>query len=400
MSNSSIIADLKGAVSDVLSSVADVISLAGPTRNFNDFNKKSKERELGIYCLASSNIPSEMYGRITSGVEEKLIQSIRMILNTTIAADPMAAFNFVQNNFTNGKDLITQVRSMADGLSEASGVSFDELQISFNTPLTEKKNDRPAKPLVDIGSTGNKTEKEQKEFLKRAGIQHATFDLSKNSDMMPQDRAAIKTKVNVYSFDITYIAPPSGAGGKDAHGVTLKVSIAVHTRIIPVDTEVLLGAMSSAKNRGIFANYISMRAGASSFWKGFVLNLKEIQRQVSRDTSKNMTERIIGSLLSKTGFTRPKFIGEISELKNYVLVITADDSDRLTREFGTNLTKPGDLKKVFDNMNILTLIIIDEAKGRAIFFESDNPTEMTIISIRDLNDASRLANIFSAIGRN
>jgi hypothetical protein len=92
-------------------------------------------------------------------------------------------------------------------------------------------------------------------------------------------------------------------------------------------------------------------------------------------------------------------LGEISELKNYNIILSADDADRLSREYNLNLTKPNALKTVFSNMNILSLMIVDEAKGRVVIFESDRPTEMNVISLSDLTKQDRLEKLFRNLGQ-
>lgn len=166
-----------------------------------------------------------------------------------------------------------------------------------------------------------------------------------------------------------------------------------------IESSKLIDAIVSSRNRSNFYSYLKWRAGASGFFKGFVLNLTEIEKQIKRDTSKDLSERILGSLLSKSGFTRAKAFGDITELKNFVLVISKEDSDRLITDHNLNLSKPTTLTQLFKNMNILSLMIVDETKMRVTVYESDNPTEMTVLSTADLNDATRLARLFQSVNR-
>jgi hypothetical protein len=108
---------------------------------------------------------------------------------------------------------------------------------------------------------------------------------------------------------------------------------------------------------------------------------------------------MLSSLLTKSGFTQPKILERFTELKNFSLVITKDDADRLLTEHNMSVTKPSTLKQIFGNMNILSFVIVDTSKMRVMIFESDNPTEMSVISYADLNDATRLARLFQNINR-
>lgn len=182
----------------------------------------------------------------------------------------------------------------------------------------------------------------------------------------------------------------------DSRGVasTLVITLFIRVSVIPAESEQIVDVLASARNRDNFFNYLEHRAGNTSFFKGFVLNLREIKKQIKRDTSKDLAERLLGSLLSKGGFTRPKALADITEFRNFVLVISTDDADRLNREHGINLTKSSGLNTVFKNLNILSLMVVDEVKNRVSLYESNRPAEWTTFAINDMRDVDRMARLF------
>lgn len=388
----SILSDVREATAEILGSVRDLISVAGPTRNFSDMNKAANRDSLQIFSLVSNSVTTDVYPSITSGMEAQIAAAIKLIVNNTIEQNPRAAVDFIRNNFTNGNDIADKlhsgINSLSDDLSE-SGVQLTDLNIQFTSSLNEKT--KYTTDDTDVVEVSDRYKKTAKNILKKGPAQVASTDVRTDTG---ENRATFRSRAIVQEFDINIVWP--GSDGKPEAGkFTFMISICVN--VLPVDTDKLLEAMASSKSRSIFNNYLTWRAGNIPFFKGFIMNLKEIERQVKRDTSKNMSERILGSLLSKSGFTRPKLIGEVTELKNYSIVLTSEDADRLVSLYGINLTRPSDLKKIFNTMNILTLVIYDEAKGRATFFNSDRPTQMTVVPVKALEDTKRLAGVFSKL---
>jgi hypothetical protein len=375
----SVFKEVKDAASTVLLTFKNALGFSN-SRDFNDFYKKARENELSLYAIASENVPIAIYERLANGIEAKVVESIRAIVSSSVTADPNGAFDFIRNNFTNNDDNGTKLKAGIQGISDSlaeNGIEIAELNIKFNesahaTGSTVIGNKRFG-PHIDMGEVGEV---------------NATY----NVESPKRDSKGIDLPGHMHSVTINYIT---------AENVAMPICLNVYlkVRVLPIDPTVLVDALVSSRNRNNFFNYIQWRAGTSSFFKGFILNLKEVEKQVKRDTSKNIAERVVGSLLSRSGFTRPLMLGEISELKNYNIILSADDADRLSREYNLNLTKPNALKTVFSNMNILSLMIVDEAKGRVVIFESDRPTEMNVISLSDLTKQDRLEKLFRNLGQ-
>ena len=384
MSNLSLIGEVKDAVSTILDSFRELLGFEN-SRDFNDIKKRAKENELTLYTLISDNVPSEIYARLANGIEAEVVSAINAIISSVVTFDANAAHKFIMNNFTNNQDIVskikTGVRDISDSLGENVDIKLSDIKITFseadsNDPKIIQGN---AHFNRDIPNSGINTVTKN---FHAAGIT--------TNDLHVHERDALRVQGNYHTITITYA---------DKQGVTrnIQITIFISVRIIPIESTKIIETIVSSRNRSNFYNYLRWRAGSTSFFKGFLVNLTEIEKQLKRDTSKDLAERMLGSLLTKSGFTQPKILERFTELKNFSLVITKDDADRLLTEHNMNVTKSSTLKQIFGNMNILSFVIVDDSRMRVMIFESDNPTEMSVISFADLNDATRLARLFQNI---
>lgn len=425
----SMIKDFRDSAGDILLAVKDLLHLTN-TRSVNDFNKAARQNELTTYSLVSDNVTSEIFSRLSAGLEAQLLANIKAIVTNAVLADPNKAVDFVKNNFTNNGDMTNKLKSAVSDLSDhlSEGLSISEMNITFNNSLMEAD--------VTVGGRDdfnkNKINSSNSNIQKATAMSHKQIDknfdnkmkykgikkssntykfekFKKDTDQELQNAAINKTDIGFKANSQATNAPTVQLPGHfhefsikytGIEGVgKLDVTVFIRTQIIVVESTKVIDAIGSTKGRSMFNNYLQMRASGNGFLKGFLLNLKEIEKQVNRDTSKDMTDRILGSLLAKGGFTRPKMLGEITEFKNYNLILSTDDVDRLAREQGLNLSKASDLKKVFNGLNILALLIVDEVKGRVIFYESSDPANMTIVNIKTLSETEKLNALFSTINR-
>ena len=208
------------------------------------------------------------------------------------------AQQFLLNNFTNNDDatvkLRNSIRDVTDVLGE-SGIEVPELNLIFENgnslslteaPARTAKNFKASKPILR-GKENN--DPELNKTLKPGGRIVGTYGINRDdSTNMPNFRDSLRIPGSMHNVAITYF-------DKQNRPETIHLAIFIRVRIIPVDSTKLIEAMASAKARGMFQSYLTWRAGLSPFFKGFIMNLAEIKKQVKRDTSKDLTERIRGS---------------------------------------------------------------------------------------------------------
>lgn len=379
MSQANLVREIRDSVGEVLRVFSGLIT-ADKQRDFNDINKKARENELTLYTLLSENVPVELYKRISTGIEQQILSSIQSILSTTVNEDPILATKFVLNNFTNNSDLLTKVKDnvgdITNSLGENVEVDFEVIDLKLN--FNENSSSNAARTTND--STHSTPERDpQTDVVAALALEKA-------------DKEALKLPGTLHTITVNYTSVNNEV-------LTMRLTVFIRVRIIPIESKKIIDTIVSAKNRDNFFNYLKWRAGKQPFFRGFMLNMAEIKKQVKRDTSSDLEDRILGSLLSRSGFTRPKALSDNTELKNFILVLSNEEVERLVNEHSLSILKGNTLKQIFTNMNIMTLMVVDNTKKRVYIFESDRPTEMTVISLADLNDATRLARLFQNINK-
>ena len=151
-----------------------------------------------------------------------------------------------------------------------------------------------------------------------------------------------------------------------------------------VDTaqEKLLPAIASIKERENFYNYLKWRAGTASFFKDFVLNLKEIDKDVARDTSSNLRDRLIKEMTKSSGLLAPKFWGNLAETRYFTLIVDKSDLEVLQRTYNLDLESKSSLQRVFNNLRLLSLIVVNQDRSELTFYDSDNPSRFNVINYK------------------
>jgi hypothetical protein len=173
-----------------------------------------------------------------------------------------------------------------------------------------------------------------------------------------------------------------------ADGKTAQITISFNfiVNMMDVESEKLVDTIASAKSRDNFFNYLGFRAGTNSFWKDFVFNLKEIDKEVARDTSQDLRDRILADMVKSSGLTTPKIWGDLAETRHYILVLDKSDVELLKKEHKFNIENPANLKRVFELMRILTLIIVNPDRTELTFYDSSNPMKFHIMNYKKVSN--------------
>jgi hypothetical protein len=335
------------------------------SKGFDDLNKKAKENSLTLYALVSSNVPADYYKLISGGLEAKIATLIEVIAKNEISKDVASAKEFIQKSLTNTTmdSLINLGKTQANkalGLSEAVQTTpRKKVSVDMNSPIVNRK--------IDV----------------------------KTSELAGRDKPFISPG-RLFTFDIR---------ATNARGdvVSLTYSIFVKVNLIVIDSDMLLTAMADAKESSTLYQYIKHRAsggGFGSFFKDVILNIKTLERKVARSTSNSLEDRILNDLIRNKGLIAPNttMVSDyLPELKKFMVVIDKSDADRLGSEFNSTLTSGSNLKAFFSNMNMLSLCVIDTARDKATMFDSDKPTEMMVVSLRDVSQDKKIAEVFSKI---
>lgn len=361
LNEESVVEAILGTISKVGNFAIDKFS---SSKGFDDLNKKAKENSLTLYALVSSNVPADYYKLISGGLEAKIATLIEVIAKNEISKDVVSAKEFIQKSLTNTTmdSLINLGKTQANkalGLSEDVKTPRKKVSADKNSIIVNRK--------IDV----------------------------KTSELAGRDKPFISPG-RLFTFDIR-------ATSVRGDLVSLTYSIFVKVNLIVIDSDMLLVAMSDAKESSTLYQYIKHRAsggGFGSFFKDVILNLKTLDRKVARATSNSLEDRILNDLIRNKGLVAPNttMVSDyLPELKKFMVVIDKSDADRLGSEFNSTLTSGSNLKAFFGNMNMLSLCVIDTARDKATMFDSDKPTEMMVVSLRDVSQEKKIAEVFSKI---
>lgn len=361
LNEESVVEAILGTISKVGNFAIDKFS---SSKGFDDLNKKAKENSLTLYALVSSNVPADYYKLISGGLEAKIATLIEVIAKNEISKDVVSAKEFIQKSLTN---------TTMDSL-----INLGKTQANKALGLSEDVKTPRKKVIADKNSI----------------IGNRKIDV-KTSELANRDKPFISPG-RLFTFDIR-------ATSLRGDIVSLTYSIFVKVNLIVIDSDMLLVAMSDAKESSTLYQYIKHRAsggGFGSFFKDVILNLKTLDRKVARATSNSLEDRILNDLIRNKGLVAPNttMVSDyLPELKKFMVVIDKSDADRLGSEFNSTLTSGSNLKAFFGNMNMLSLCVIDTARDKATMFDSDKPTEMMVVSLRDVSQEKKIAEVFSKI---
>lgn len=176
---------------------------------------------------------------------------------------------------------------------------------------------------------------------------------------------------------------------------SIRITFFFHVKMMDVGTEQLYDAITTSKTRDNFFNYLKWRAGGTSFFKGFLLNLKEIDKDVARNTSDDLRSRIVSDMIKSSGFTAPKFWADLAEVRHYILVIDKADVDNLKTQFNFDIERTGNLYKLFNALKILTLVVVNQDRSEVTFYDSSNPARFNIINYKRITNEDDLLKRFT-----
>lgn len=377
------IKDVQNVYKDLVGSIRGLFSISG-VRSFNDINKEASKYTLELYVLASDNIPVESYKGIAEGVMNKYHALLNVIFRNYVGDNIEQAVDYVMNNLS-GQTLrgtvADKVRDSYTALGEAAAsqgiekveqvkVVFDEAKFGGRGMRTFHVDD-DSEQLVMDGTTAHS----------RPNVQAASSDL-KAHELSNNATRQIELQLQ----------------GRDAQSrlVTMVIVFSIRVITLSVPSEKLVDALISARDRDILEDYLKLRARKTNL-TGMLLNLKELRNEAKRDTSADLSDRILSELLSKRGLVAPTLFTRLSEFKNFTVVLDITDTDRFYRSAGTQLVSSANLAKVFKNFNILSLVVMDTASNRATIFDSDRPTRAMVVDIRSFSKRGQGVEMFERL---
>lgn len=377
------IKDVQNVYKDLVGSIRGLFSISG-VRSFNDINKEASKYTLELYVLASDNIPSDNYKGIAEGVMNKYHALLNVIFRNYVGDNIEQAVDYVMNNLS-GQTLrgtvADKVRDSYTALGEAAAsqgiekveqvkVVFDEAKFGGRGMRTLHTDDETGELTLDGTNT-----------LSRPTFGHGSID-AKSHELSNNATRQIELQLQ----------------GRDAQSrlVTMVIVFSIRVITLSVPSEKLVSALISARDRDILEDYLKLRARKTNL-TGMLLNLKELHNEAKRDTSADLSDRILSELLSKRGLVAPTLFTRLSEFKNFTVILDITDTDRFYRSAGTQLVSSANLSKVFKNFNILSLVVMDTTSNRATIFDSDRPTRAMVVDIRSFSKRNQGVEVFERL---
>lgn len=351
-----------------------------------DLNKESKKFSLELYGVFSSNISPTIMASVQRMLAAKYTATANIVLTNLIlkviedqalgktkesVAD--AVHRSMANSQEDGNSII---QSVADRANFSESIAFNEKTLASTARVITE-----AKGNTKIGSQGDPvvvgseyTQSHTYEIPSRAedGRIRQLHSKDKHGNMYTQD--AMETRTFYVNFNTKVSAVPIEAGN-------------------------LIETVGTTKDRSILFNYIKMRAGVSSFLKDFVVNLKEIEKEVSRNVSDSLEDRMLAAMMRKGGFLVPEMFSKNIESRHYIMCLEKSDVDALRANYGFDLRKPNALRTLFERYSILSLVIVDTIAKTMMIHDSDKPLNGVLVSFEKNLSNDEAVSMFAKLVR-
>lgn len=348
-----------------------------------DINKASGKMSLELFGVYSDNIPDETAMIVKKALESKYAAIVAELISE-LANE--AAVNRVNPIELVGAKLGNRNYNLRSSIADRSSTNFGEsaaAAITFNENSLGGKE----KSLLEAKGDTSMSDHSGTHFnqpIQVIGKEHGHLHRS-NGDVAVDDHGRIPRNKDGSASTVEDIQ-------------TLALSFTVKVSLLALEASKLIETIGTARDRSMLFNYMKLRASVSSLWKGFILNLREIDKAVKRDVSNDVSDRILSDMMRMGGFLVPEKFSEIGEAKYYIMILEQSDIDALRSQHNFDIRKPSSLHLIFSRYNILSLVTVDTSKKTMLMYDSDNPLRGSMYNYgKDGSDA--MASIFAAMAR-
>lgn len=360
---------------DNLSSLAlsfvpdEVLDKVNPHRKVTDINKEARKLSLELYGVFSTNIPSPTMQAIQGIIAAKYTATVQAVLDNVLMRIRDAK---------EGGEKVDTVQAVKSALSGGGVGVNDTMQSAYDKASFHES--------INIAFNSETLAAPARVVLKEDSNRH--------------ELSAVSRAVSGESWSTTeFTGSIPGQNGGQPTNFSVKVNFSTKLSMVPVETDKLLEIIGTTKSRSVMFNYLQYRAGTTSFMKGFLMNLKEIDKEVKRNVSNSLEDRLLTSMSSTGGFITPKYFSSLAEARHYVLCLERSDVDTLKSQYGFDLKKPNALHQLFDRYRILSLVIVDTTAKNITFHDSDNPLRSIMFNYEKDMDSSNALSVFSKMLR-
>lgn len=430
-----------------------------PSGNISDINKKAAENTINMVCLYSSNIDFKKQQKMNEAVLIKTRNTFETVINSFLGKDPEEAVQILSNmlqNSVQGNPLnavnnfngrlseelskIPEVSAFNIVLSEGENIlvesnsttppqqpaTIDIKNAMQNPDFSAWYNRQYARRAGDYDRLSDNDKSNMLNLFNKRGVLAAGKELKNLNDLEKAKREQIeKANLEASSSKITHSSMSgynsvkgddtnkffttscrftfiiSGINSQGTKVLETFFSFNVKINAITLEANDLIDAMGEVNTRDTWYQFLKFRAGKALFWRDVVLNINAIKTMADRNTRGKMSDRVVAQLVNGSNVILPNFIRDFWEFKKFTVIITLDDADILKSKYDLSIYKSTDLHRLFQNMSMLTLIVMDtqdEDNARVTMFDSDNPN--TAFSYRfKLKDKDLADDLAKALNR-
>lgn len=383
-----------------------------------DLNKAASILRLDLYGVYSDNIQDTTMLHVKKALECKYFAIVQHLI-TKIAIETTASESLLDNIknrlANNDKGAKAHIGAHFDRLALAESVEEIVAGVMSKVVFNEQALGAQMTMLVEKrGTTAG-------EISFRANEQDRADESGgkdgKKAAVTPAHLRSAKMAHTIAANNAKAVLSNHGSGPVSAEGSTFEMNISiparngsdptvyalsfhVNVRMLNVEAAKVIEAVGETRDRSNFFNYLKFRASGSvgSFFKDFLLNLKEIDKTVKRDMSTDPADRMLNDMIRQGGVMTPEYLSDLTEAKHYFMILEQSDADVLRTKHGFDLNKANALTLLFDKFNILSLVIVDTAKKTLRVYDSNSPLHSVVVSYgRETQDD--MASMFSTLIR-
>ena len=340
----------------------------------------------------------------SNAIVESVLENLEPIMNSLKVSDSHTLNEGKKSN-KRVKDAVRLANTSPVNVGNRAGRTTRQAAAQHNATIAAAQ-----AHMAQLGATGQAASHYARGQMDLDNLKHMKASNQNTADILAQN-ARVAKHLSAQDFVVDVVADHNLQTGKsgglhnddylefgtlikvgmqyiDGTGVvrTAHIAFNVHVNMVIAEFDKIKDAIISTKDRDTFFQYLKWRAGHASFLKDFTLNLREIDKEVERDTDSSIQGRIMSDMVRNSGFLTPKILSDLNESRHYALALDKGDVDMLKRDSKFDIQARAGLNKVFEKLRILDLIIVNSDRSTLTFHDSSDPTKY------DVKDYKKITN--------
>jgi hypothetical protein len=305
--------------------------------------------------------------------EARRVLGAQMNFRPKMQGDKFTSMNTAKNSSKNGPSDFSRKIADTDNFNHAvSKKHAEDLEYIASVEDAKKAAMADKQALNTVKAVSNLEDKQNKLIMASMNLRNGTGNTGLSSTSFGG-----LNKSDYLEFPELVIAGFTVLDG-DLRPHIIEISFNVNVKMMEIESQKIKDVIISTKERDTFFQYLKYRAGASHFFKDFILNLKEIEKEVERNTNQTLANRILTDMVRTSGLLAPKILGDLNETRHYSLILDKSDVDDLRRNSKIDIESRGPLLRIFEKLCILNLIICNPDRSELTFYDSSDPAKYDV----------------------